>query len=108
MEGRLSEKERDYARGFVDLMEKHFKQSALDGLPERFHGLAEDSEQERMVERPNMNSYVFCRVRDNVGRFQVGDSLDDDDFVELSENDVYVLRYSRIAQLVREGRVDLL
>ncbi|KAJ2881049.1 GINS complex subunit [Coemansia aciculifera] len=68
---RLSQSELEYAKGYVELEERHVRRSFLDQLPPHLRGLEDvAAEGLEMVSRPDLDAAVFCRVRATVGEFQ--------------------------------------
>ncbi|KAJ2816147.1 GINS complex subunit, partial [Coemansia sp. 'formosensis'] len=68
---RLSQNELEYAKGFVELEERHVRRSFLDQLPPHLRGLEDvAAEGLEMVSKPDLDAAVFCRVRATVGEFQ--------------------------------------
>lgn len=56
-----------------------------------------------MIDRPDEDTAVFCRVlRDSY----VERVVDED--IELKRGDIWVLRWSQVKELVREGDVELI
>ena len=53
-----------------------------------------------------MDSFVFCRIQDDLGEVQMDDRGEQQS--TLNKGDVHVLRYRPIRQLVADGVVDLM
>jgi len=60
-----------------------------------------------MVEEPDMDSAVFCRVVREVQNAVVRIPGTDTEF-ELAKDDVYVVRYSAVREFVVSGDVELI
>ena len=59
-----------------------------------------------MVDGPDADAAVFCRVRaDDIGEIVVEGT---DAAFEMHRGDVFVVRWSAVRDLVREGRVELI
>ena len=56
-----------------------------------------------MIDSPNLDEYVFCRVLDDIGTLRVSDDQD----LELNVGDIYALRYSTIQGLLLQGKLHL-
>ncbi|KAI8321650.1 GINS complex, Sld5 component [Martensiomyces pterosporus] len=103
---RMSQSELDYAKGFVELEERHMRRSFLDQLPPHLRRLDEVSgEGLDMVPKPDLDSAVFCRVRTTVGEFQFEPS---EDPIVMKRNNIFITRYSIIRNLVEDGKVELI
>lgn len=105
---RLSEQEQRFAKKCMDIMERHLKQSALDRLPYGYGSMLQQSvssEEDDMVPKPQLDTFVFCKTKSDVGAFQLDDT--GDEIVDLVADDLYVLRYKSIKGLVESGRIDL-
>ncbi|KAJ2724728.1 GINS complex subunit [Coemansia sp. Benny D115] len=103
---RLSQAELDYAKGFVDLENRHVKASFLDQLPPHLRALDDVSaEGLDMVPKPDLDSAVFCRVRVNVGEFQFVSS---EDPIVMRRNNIFITRYSTVRDLVADSKVELI
>ncbi|KAI0504231.1 hypothetical protein KFK09_015181 [Dendrobium nobile] len=105
---RLSEQEQRFAKRCIDIMEKHLDQSVLSRLPYGYQSMLKQSissEEDDMVPEPQLNTYVFCKSKSDVGAFQLDDM--GEEIVDLVADDLYVLRYNSIKGLVDGGRIDL-
>eukprot|EP00178_Gracilaria_changii_P000429 TRINITY_DN1051_c0_g1_i1.p1 TRINITY_DN1051_c0_g1~~TRINITY_DN1051_c0_g1_i1.p1 ORF type:complete len:244 (-),score=40.47 TRINITY_DN1051_c0_g1_i1:1614-2345(-) len=102
----LSDAEKVYASGYKNLLEDHFKKSFLSMLPQKIQVIEKDGSVEH-DSGPNLDRFVFCRVRNNVGRIAVGeDALSD--AINLNQNDILCVRYKSVAELLRSEDVELL
>ena len=73
-----------------------------------------------MIDRPNLDTYVFCRVLEpvqinNLKDFDVGQTVDEDDgdddldhIQDYQPGSTLFLRYAVIRDFVLEGKVELL
>ncbi|KAJ1965043.1 GINS complex subunit [Dipsacomyces acuminosporus] len=103
---RMSQSELDYAKGFVELEDKHMRRSFLDQLPPHLRRLDEgNGDGLEMIPKPDLDSAVFCRVRTTVGEFQFEPS---EDPIVMKRNNIFITRYSIIRDLVEDGKVELL
>lgn len=55
---------------------------------------------------PNLDGNVFIRVREDVGDYTPPDNPDA--LLHLEKDDVYVLQYSSIRDLLFKGKIDLI
>jgi len=105
---RLSEQEQRFSKRCTDIMEKHLKQSVLDRLPYGYGSILQQSvssEEDDMVPEPQLDTFVFCKTKSDVGAFQLDDT--GDEIVDLVADDLYVLRYKSIKGLVEGNKIDL-
>ncbi|KAH7471012.1 hypothetical protein PRIC1_003180 [Phytophthora ramorum] len=99
---RLSMKERHFAQQFVMLLESHMNDLALGKFAEEHRSIAAKG----MVPEPNLDTFVFCEAKDEVGGVQCDDK--GDDFVQMHPVDRYVLRYRSVQSHVEAGGVELI
>lgn len=97
---RLSAAEQEFAKGYVDMVERHFNVSFLNGLPERFRDIAAEG----MVPRPQLDAHVVVRVNETLGKFEVAPDV----YEELRQGDVLFVSYRPFRALLAEGKVDLM
>ena len=103
---KLSNAELDYAEKYEMLVKEHFTHCVLDQLPEPFRKFSEaDDGGEAM--RPNPDTYVFCRIKEDLGEVQL-DEHAADSRTPLNEGDLQVLRYLPIQALVENDDVELI
>ncbi|KAJ3162834.1 GINS complex subunit [Geranomyces michiganensis] len=98
---RLSPEELAFAERFQELLTKHFKKSYLDDLPaflQKLDGVG-------MVSTPDLEDAVFCRVKEDIGGFQLESS---DEILTMRTNNIYFLRYNAIRRLMEDGKVELI
>ncbi|KAL4162709.1 hypothetical protein PRNP1_003241 [Phytophthora ramorum] len=99
---RLSMKERHFAQQFVMLLESHMNDLALGKFAEEHRSIAAKG----MVPEPNLDTFVFCEAKDEVGGVQCDDK--GDDFVQMHPVDRYVVRYRSVQSHVEAGGVELI
>ena len=76
-------------------------------MPEKFRGVSDrQSSEPSMIESPNLDEYVFCHVLEDIGMVKVSDDPTEDD-IELSQGDIYALRYRNIQSLLEQGKLHL-
>ncbi|KAJ2745185.1 GINS complex subunit [Coemansia sp. BCRC 34301] len=103
---RLSQNELEYAKGYVELEERHVRRSFLDQLPPHLRGLENAAgEGLEMVSKPDLDAAVFCRVRATVGEFQFEPS---EAPIMMKRNNIFITRYSIIRDLLEDGKVELI
>mmetsp|Transcript_1880 Transcript_1880/g.5497 ORF Transcript_1880/g.5497 Transcript_1880/m.5497 type:complete len:229 (+) Transcript_1880:305-991(+) len=105
---RLSSQEAAYAREFFRLFGRHMKSALLDHLPENFTSMAKQSSaspDKDMVDRPDLEAHVFCRVLDDVGEVATDDNAETS--VYFRKGDQYVVSYKWIRQLLADNSVIL-
>ncbi|CAN0105607.1 unnamed protein product, partial [Ascophyllum nodosum] len=111
MEGRLSDREREHAKAYVDMLEDHFTRTCLAQMPANFRSLTNTSKDENMVQGPDLDTFVVCRANEDVGLVQIGEASSqgrEDSAMNLRRGDMFIVRYRPIRDLVLEGRVDLI
>lgn len=94
------------AKPYVNLKETHLRTTFLNDLPEKFQGVAENnngSSDPSMIDSPNLDEYVFIRVLEDIGLLV----LSENETIDLNINDIYVLRYSSIRNLLQQGKLHL-
>eukprot|EP00903_Cladosiphon_okamuranus_P014563 g13507.t1 len=109
MQGRLSDREKEHAKGYVDMLEDHFTRICLSQMPSNVRSLTNTTQEENMVQEPNLDTFVVCRAKDDIGLVQIGEAAGrDDSSMNLLRGDMFIVRYRPIRSLVLEGQVDLI
>eukprot|EP00002_Diphylleia_rotans_P018486 TRINITY_DN3579_c0_g4_i2.p1 TRINITY_DN3579_c0_g4~~TRINITY_DN3579_c0_g4_i2.p1 ORF type:complete len:215 (-),score=49.84 TRINITY_DN3579_c0_g4_i2:338-982(-) len=103
---RLSPEEREFAEKYVDILETGFNQAFLNFIPEKLRSLTHQDRNEDMIPKPNYDTHVFCKVNQDVGIFAPQD--DQDEVLEMSKGDLYLLRYRPIMELLLQNKVELI
>lgn len=99
-EKRLSPSEKIFAENFVNLMESHFKQLIFRHIP------PQQDDSEKRMRRPNLMSNVFIKINTPCGTL-VSSSTDEE--ISLTEKDnIYILPYQIVSDLVTNGDLDLI
>jgi len=101
---KLSEQELTYAQKYCDTVQSHLDKTVLHSLPENLRSLTEQTADFDMIPKPNLDEFVFCKVLQNIGDYQ----LDEVDSVRLEEDDIYLLRFRAIKPLLEAGKIRLL
>jgi len=114
---RMSKEEITYLQKYGTLYERHMQRSVTDHLPKEAWKKMDEPE---MIERPNLDEYVFCRVvadevtLNNETNMNIEDD-DDEDFQggavtdeTFQKGSQLFVRYAVIRSLVLEGKVDLM
>ncbi|KAI5815790.1 hypothetical protein BZA77DRAFT_247908 [Pyronema omphalodes] len=103
----LASSELAYLKSHLALCNNHYLASFLRNFPEPLRRLDDTAGGLTMIEEPDMESAVFCRVvkepADGIVRIP-GTGTE----FELRKDDVYVVRYSAIRQWVMTGEVELI
>lgn len=97
---RLSDAERTYAERFMGLLTKHFHQVAIQHMPQN---LQEESTRDTVT--PNLMSHIFLRANESVASVIVG--LNDEE-VDLERGSLHVMPYKLAADLLLDGKVQLI
>ncbi|KAJ3327538.1 GINS complex subunit [Blyttiomyces sp. JEL0837] len=97
----LSTEELKFAEGFAKAVAVFYTRTILDTLPHRYQALSDFN----MIIRPDVDNAVFCRVNENIGQFQADDNTES---VNMSKDNIVLLKYSSIKPLLMERKVDLI
>jgi GINS complex subunit 4 len=97
---RLSSREQKFAKEYHELEQNHLNTMFLNGLPDRL----KDSGDQNTMPEPDTRTFVFCKVREDIGQFQLGD----EEIVNLNAGDTYVLQYEPIVPFIEQGQIDLI
>merc|ERR1739841_250699 len=68
MTNRLSAAERKYAAGYMKLWQDHCTRSFLHSISDQYNKL----DDEDMINTPNMDAFVFAKVKEDVGIARIG------------------------------------
>lgn len=96
--GLMSKDEWIYCHRHAELLAQHYHTSFLGALPEDLQDLTDTSGNVSMIEAPDLDKPVTIRVTGDVpggGIIEVGGES-----VQLAKNNIYLLRYSAIAELL--------
>ncbi|PXF46868.1 DNA replication complex GINS protein sld5 [Gracilariopsis chorda] len=102
----LSDAEEKYAADYKRLIDDHFSKSFLSMLPQKIQVLEVDGSVDHAA-GPNLDRFVFCRVRNDVGRIALGED-EGSDALNLGHGDILCVRYKGIAELLKGEDVELL
>eukprot|EP00035_Acanthoeca_spectabilis_P006337 m.123304 g.123304 ORF g.123304 m.123304 type:complete len:218 (-) comp13455_c0_seq4:2473-3126(-) len=106
LHSRLSDYEVQYAVEYRDNVTNHMTSAVLKDLPPTFSRFDADTDKEKMVPKPNLDTHVFCLAKENLGMVQVG--VGDGIAVQINRGDLYILRYTVAAEFLETGKVELL
>lgn len=96
---RLSDAERRYAERHMALIKKHFHQIVIQHMPQN---LQEESARE--IVTPNLMSHIFLRAKESVASVIVGAENEE---VDLETGSLYITPYKFAAELLLDGKVQL-
>lgn len=105
---RLSRQEQTFAGSCAENLKKHLKDSVLSKLPNEYQSHLKQSsasEEDDMVPKPKLDTYVVCRSKKFLGAVLLDDSGEDP--VNIEADDLYALPYQSIKSLVESGQIDL-
>lgn len=112
MVDRMSEQEISYLKQYGELLEGHFHRTVLDHLPK---DAWKKLDQPEMIDFPNMDQFVFCKVLETLeidNYDPLGEEEDEDlggsNIQEYQADSCLIARYSAIRDLVLEGKIELL
>lgn len=102
----LSPEEFVFAKEYMDHTETHFKNVALKHMPPNLQKV----DLMRAVPKPDLDSYVFLRVKERQENILVEPEADEqrDYVIDLEEGSQHLIRYKTIAPLVASGAVQLI
>jgi GINS complex subunit 4 len=104
----------NYLRQYGELVEKHYRRTVLNHLPKEAWKKLDEPE---MIDSPNLEEFVFCRVleriqidirEDNLGEDEDGGGDMIDTIQEHEAGAVLIVMYKSIRELVFDGKVELL
>ncbi|KAM5568707.1 DNA replication complex GINS protein SLD5 [Rosa sericea] len=118
---RLSKQEKAFAKTCLVDLEKHLEESVLSKLPNNYQSIFKQSmisEENDMVAKPQLDTFVVCKTNYYLGHIQLEDNEDgpSDDRAnqrpleepfEMEPDVLYFVRYKAIKRFVEEGRIDL-
>lgn len=105
---RMSDDEVNYLKSYGELLEKHFKRTVLDHMPKDAWKKLDDP---GMIDSPDLNKFVFCRVLDEsveIDNTLEGEEKDDMNIQEHQQGACLIVRYGAIKSLLSEEKVELL
>ena len=104
-------KQISYLRQYGELVEKHHRRTVLNHLPKKAYKKLDEPE---MIDSPNLEEFVFCRVLEpiQIDVSEDNDNGDGEDLVDrIQEHGAgayLIVMYKSIRVLVLEGKVELL
>lgn len=103
---RLSPEEMNFAKQYQSLMESHMTNMALKHMPPNLQKL----DQKLTSLQPNLDSYIFFRVNDDVEGVLVDEETAEarEEIIDLKKGDQHVMMYRPIRDLVACGSVSLI
>lgn len=101
----LSGEERQYLEAHQSLVSELYKAAFLGQLPVALQKLDDTAGGISMIETPDVDKAVFCRVLRDVGLVYVEGT---DTRCDLNQGDVWVMRWSAIKEYVLRGDVELI
>ncbi|KAL6191263.1 hypothetical protein ACLB2K_037654 [Fragaria x ananassa] len=117
---RLSKQEKAFAKTCLVDLEKHLEESVLSKLPNNYQSIFKQSmisEENDMVAKPQLDTFVVCKTNYYLGHIQLEDNEDGPSEVnqrpleepfEMEPDVLYFVRYKAIKRFIEEGRIDLL
>ena len=98
----LTAAELQYAKEFLSSMETLFRTIALQHMPGNFQAF----EVNKVTIKPNMNAHVFLRANSRVNGIMLPGSVDEE--IDLEPGSQHIIQYSAVADLVKNGTVQLI
>ncbi|XP_045760495.1 DNA replication complex GINS protein SLD5 [Maniola jurtina] len=100
----LTPSELMYAQEYLVNMENHLKDTVLNLVPSNVRTF----ELNKMAIYPNMQSHIFLKANDTIHGIILEDLIgDQDEEIDLEEGSQHILQYKPIADLVKNGKVQL-
>lgn len=103
----LAPSELQYVKNHLVLLNSHYQASFLGKLPAPLQRLDDTAGGTTMIETPDLDAAVFCRVVKDVEDTISFPGTDTEDFV-LRKGDVLVVRYSAVMVYIKKGDVELI
>lgn len=101
-----------YLRQYGELVEKHFRRTVLNHLPKEAWKKLDEPE---MIDSPNLEEFVFCRVLEPIQIDVSGDNNEEEGGEELIDTiqehgagSYLIVMYKSIREFVLDGKVELL
>jgi GINS complex subunit 4 len=103
----------NYLRQYGELIEKHYRRTVLNHLPKEAWKKLDEPE---MIDSPNLEEFVFCRVLEPIQIDVSGDAGDNeeggedliDTIQEHGAGSCLIVMYKSIREFVLDGKVELL
>ncbi|RVE44779.1 hypothetical protein evm_010578 [Chilo suppressalis] len=93
-----------YAQEYIANMEGHLKKVVLDKMPGNMKSL----EMNKMAVYPNLLTHIFLKANTSINGVVLEDLVaDQDEEIDLEEGSQHILQYKPIADLVKNGKVQL-
>ena len=103
----LSPLEAQYLERHQALLSAHYDASFLSAFPKALQKLDDTSGGISMVDAPDADAAVFCRVLRDAGTVKVFGAEESVD-VDLNRGDIWVLRWQAVREMVERGDVELI
>ncbi|XP_077294542.1 DNA replication complex GINS protein Sld5 [Arctopsyche grandis] len=101
----LTPAEYQYASSYIENLKSYLTTTALNNMPDNMHSFEDD----KMTINPNMNAHVFFKANETVnGVVLEGLGEDQDEEIDLEAGSQHILPYKYIADLVKNGKVQLI
>ncbi|XP_037302574.1 DNA replication complex GINS protein SLD5-like [Manduca sexta] len=99
----LTPSEYKYAQDYLLNIENHIKSVILNKVPSNMQAL----EMNKIAEYPNLQTHVFLKANEMVNGVVLEDLTGEDEEIDLEEGSQHILQYKPIADLVKNGKVQL-
>ncbi|XP_068628936.1 DNA replication complex GINS protein SLD5 [Battus philenor] len=100
----LTPSEYKYAQEYLSNMESHLKTAALNHVP----GNMQTFDLDKIAIYPNLHSYVFLKTNETIMGIVLEDLMgDQDEEIDLEEGSQHILQYKPVADLLKNGKVQL-
>ncbi|KAF2147523.1 uncharacterized protein K452DRAFT_262071 [Aplosporella prunicola CBS 121167] len=105
--GTLSASESQYLHAHQALLSSHYAASFLSQFPAQLQRLDDKAGGISMVDAPDLDAAVFCRVLRDVGVVSCG-GVERDTMADMKRGDVFVVRWKVIREHVLAGDIELI
>ncbi|KAF2088413.1 GINS complex, Sld5 component [Saccharata proteae CBS 121410] len=103
----LSQSETQYLRSHQALLSSHYAASFLSQFPAQLQRLDDRAGGISMVDTPDLDTVVFCRILRDAGAVPVG-GIEEEREVEMKRGDVLIVRWKVIRHRVASGDIELI
>lgn len=103
---RLSTDEHRFAESYAESISRHFHQIAIQHMPQNLReDNANAANRNREIVTPNLSSHIFLKANESVPGVVVGTN---DEEVDLETGSLHIMPYHHAANLLLEGKVQLI
>ncbi|KTW31145.1 DNA replication protein SLD5 [Pneumocystis jirovecii RU7] len=101
----LSSLEKEYLKKHQEILTDYYTSAVLKHLPEKLRRLDDTQGGISMIEKPDMDAAVFCRVINNI---EHDIPVNKNESITLDKGNIYLLKYKLIRSFIFSGDVELI